>query len=61
MLGTRAEVPPEGWEGLNESGAGGGGGGEVVLMDGRRIEADYVVRFLCRSTPPFDELGAGVS
>lgn len=40
VLGTRAEVPEGGWEGVNESGKG----GKVRLTDGREVEADYVVR-----------------
>ncbi|GAA5859284.1 hypothetical protein JCM8547_008952 [Rhodosporidiobolus lusitaniae] len=41
-LGVRAEIPEGGYESLNE----GEGGGEVVLQDGRRIKADYVIHAL---------------
>jgi hypothetical protein len=42
LINARAEIPEGGYEALNES----GDGGEVILKDGRRIKADYVVRFL---------------
>ncbi|KAJ8291484.1 Fe-regulated protein 8 [Rhodotorula toruloides] len=42
VLGTRAEVPEGGWEGVNESGKG----GKVRLTDGREVEADYVIHAL---------------
>ncbi|GAA6039527.1 hypothetical protein JCM8097_008368 [Rhodosporidiobolus ruineniae] len=41
VLNVRAEIPEGGYEGLNER-----GGGEVVLKDGRRIKADYVIHAL---------------
>ncbi|GAA6003325.1 NAD(P)/FAD-dependent oxidoreductase [Rhodotorula paludigena] len=41
ITGVRAEVPEGGYERLNEQ-----GGGEIVLKDGRRIKADYVVHAL---------------
>ncbi|GEM11249.1 amid-like NADH oxidoreductase [Rhodotorula toruloides] len=42
VLGTRAEVPEGGWEGVNESGKG----GSVKSTDGRTVEADYVIHAL---------------
>ncbi|BGP03802.1 hypothetical protein JCM10021v2_007550 [Rhodotorula toruloides] len=40
VLGSRAEVPREGWEGVGRE------GGTVRLTDGREVEADYVIHAL---------------
>ncbi|BGP35690.1 hypothetical protein JCM10296v2_007542 [Rhodotorula toruloides] len=41
VLGARAEVPREGWEGIGRV-----EGGVVRLVDGREVEADYVTHAL---------------
>ncbi|GAA6017902.1 hypothetical protein JCM10207_003493 [Rhodosporidiobolus poonsookiae] len=56
VLNVRADIPEGGYEALNESGEG----GEVVLKDGRRIKADYVIHALGQ-TPSSDILSSAAS